>query len=213
MNQTIAIAIVDDHTLFRSGLAALLSEFPELNLVFQAANGKQLQETITKHPLPDVVLMDINMPVQNGRETTAWLKENYPQTKVLALSMFNAEKEVIAMLRAGAGGYLLKESDPGEVLNAIKTIHSQGIYLNEIVSGKLLHAVIHQKPPETFTDLEMEFLRHCCTELAYKEIASEMNVSVRTVDNYRDTLFSKLNIRSRTGLVLYCIKNRLVEVV
>ncbi len=211
MTQTIAIALVDDHTLFRSGLAALLAEFPELNLVFQAANGKQLQDCIENHPKPQVILMDINMPILDGRETTAWLKVNYPDIKVLALSMFNAEKEVIAMLRAGASGYLLKESSPTEVLHAIKTMHSQGIYLNEVVSGKVLHSVIHQKPSETFSEREMEFLRHCCTELTYKEIASEMNVSVRTVDNYRDTLFTKLGLRSRTGIVLYCIKNRLIS--
>ncbi|MCY1531808.1 Oxygen regulatory protein NreC [compost metagenome] len=210
MTKPLTIAIVDDHGLFRSGLAALLGEFPELTISFEAANGRQLQENIKTHLLPDVVLMDINMPIMDGRKTTAWLKANYPEIRVLALSMFNAEKEVIAMLRAGAGGYLLKESSPSEVLHAIRTIHDQGIYLNELVSGKLLHAVIHDTPAAAFSNREMDFLRHCCTELTYKEIAAEMCVSIRTIDNYRDALFTKLGLRSRTGLVLYCLKNRLI---
>lgn len=212
MSTSLPIAIVDDHTLFRSGLAALLTEFGQIHIVFQAANGQELQERISQGKiLPEVILMDINMPLMDGRQTTAWLKQHYPEIKVIALSMFNEEKEVIAMLRAGACGYLVKETEPRQVMEAIQTVHRQGLYLNEMVSGKLFHAILHHHTQETFTQREMEFLRHCCTELTYKEIANEMCVSVRTIDNYRDALFAKLNLRSRTGLVLYCIKNKLVS--
>ncbi len=212
MSQIITIALADDHTLFRSGLAALLSEFPEIQIVFQAGNGHELQQQINKQCLPDVILMDINMPIMDGRSTTAWLKTNHPTIKVIALSMFNDEKEVINMLRSGATAYLLKESDPRQLVEAITAVHQQGVYFNEMVSGRLLHAVLHQPPKENFSARELEFFSHCCTELSYKEIASKMNVSVRTVDNYRDALFLKLNIHSRTGLVLYCIKNHLVKI-
>lgn len=207
----IKFAIVDDHTLFRNGLAALLGEFPTLQFVFQANNGLQMQEFIGNNLIPDVILMDINMPGMDGHQSTSWLKQHHPAIKVLALSMFNDEKEVITMLKNGACGYMVKESDPKELLEAIKAVHQNGIYLNELISGKLLHAVIHQQQADVFSLRELEFLRLCCTELTYKEMASEMCVSVRTIDNYRDALFSKLNLRSRTGLVLYAIKNHLVN--
>jgi DNA-binding NarL/FixJ family response regulator len=211
MSQPIQIAIIDDHMLFRNGLAALLTEFAELQIVFQANNGRQMQELIATLPAPNVVLMDVNMPSLDGIATTAWLKAHYPDVQVLALSMFNEEKEVIAMLRSGASGYLVKDSDPKQLLEAIKAVHQHGIYLNEMVSGKLLHSVMHNRQQETFSSRELEFLRYCCTELTYKEIANQMNVSVRTIDNYRDALFNRLFLRSRTGLVLYCIKNRIVN--
>jgi DNA-binding NarL/FixJ family response regulator len=208
---TIKLAIVDDHTLFRNGLAALLNEFPALEVIFQANNGAHLQELIKTYALPDVILMDINMTVMNGHQSTAWLKANYPTVKVIALSMLNDEKEVITMLRNGACGYMVKESDPKELLEGIKAVHQNGIFLNELVSGKLLHAVIHQKRDDEFNLRELDFLKLCCSELTYKEMASEMCVSVRTIDNYRDSLFNKLNLRSRTGLVLYAIKHHLVN--
>ncbi len=218
MNQPIQIAIVDDHTLFRDGLAALLSEFADLNILFKANNGQQLQDymqyQLQTGLMPQVILMDINMPVINGRDATKWLKINHPEIKVLALSMFNEEKEVIQMLRAGASGYLVKESDPKELREAIRSVQKNGFYFNEMVSGKLLHSAIQheQETQQPLTTRELDFLRHICSEQTYKEIAEQMCVSVRTVDNYRDALFAKLNIRSRTGLVLYCIKNNLVNI-
>ena len=137
----ILIAIVDDHTLFRNGVAALMNEFDELAISFQAENGEQMQQLIKKHPLPEVILMDINMPVMDGYVTTAWLKANYPQIKVLALSMFEDDNAVIRMIRSGAGGYILKESKPRELLEAIKTLHEKGVFINEMVSGKLIRSI------------------------------------------------------------------------
>src|ERR1700712_4764413 len=125
--EQITIAIVDDHTLFRNGVAALMGEFDELKIIFDAENGKQLQQQLLKHPMPDVILMDINMPEMDGYETTKWVKANYPQIKVLALSMFEDDKAVIQMIRCGAGGYVLKECKPRELLEAIKTIYSNGV--------------------------------------------------------------------------------------
>jgi len=210
-NDKISIALVDDHTLFRSGVAALMAEFDELDVVFQAGDGKQLQQTITKHPLPDVILMDINMPVMDGYEATKWLKENYPTIKVLALSMFEDDKAVIKMIQCGAVGYVLKESKPRELLEAIKIINDKGVYINELVSGKLIRSVSKGSNTPDFTEKELEFLRLCCSELSYKEIAEIMDVSPRTTENYRDALFKKLDLKTRTGLVLYAIQNNLVK--
>ena len=204
----ILIAIVDDHTLFRSGVCGLLSEFEELKVVFEAGNGQQLQQMLLTHTLPQVVLMDINMPVMDGYDTTRWLKERYPQIKVLALSMFEDDKAVIKMIKCGASGYVLKESKPKDLLEAIKTIHSKGVYINELVSGKLIRSVTEDEAAPGFTKKEIEFLKLCCSELTYKEIADKMFVSPRTVDNYREALFQKLNLKSRTGLVLYAIQNQ-----
>jgi len=206
----IRIAIVDDHTLFRNGVASLMSEFDELQVVFEAENGQQLQEALAKRGSPDVVLMDINMPVMDGYEATAWLKKNHPQIKVLALSMFEDDQAVIKMIRCGACGYVLKESKPRELLGAIKTIHTKGVYINEMVSGKLIRSVTDDEEAE-ITRKELDFLKYCCSELTYKEIADKMNVSPRTVDNYREALFLKLNLKSRTGLVLYAIQNQVFK--
>jgi len=207
----INIAIVDDHTLFRNGVAALMGEFEELNVVFEAENGEQLQQKLVKHPMPQVILMDINMPVMDGYATTKWLKENHPKIKVLALSMFEDDKAVIKMIRNGASGYVLKESKPSELLDAIKSINEKGIYINELVSGKLLRSVSDKEEAPDFSKKELEFLKLCCSELTYKEIPDQMNVSPRTVDNYREALFLKLSLKSRTGLVLYALQNEIFK--
>lgn len=212
MQTAISIAIVDDHTLFRSGLASLLTEFDEIEVAFQATNGIDLQERLSKHPEVKLVLMDINMPLMDGYASTKWVKTHYPHIHVLALSMFDEEKEIIGMLKAGAGGYMVKESKPSDLLLAIKTMVEKGFYINDLVSGRLLVSLKQDEPKPTFTERELAFLQFCSTELTYKEIANLMNVSPRTVDNYRESLFAKLNIKSRTGLVVYAIKHQLITI-
>jgi DNA-binding NarL/FixJ family response regulator len=211
-HQSISIAIVDDHTLFRSGLASLLEEFDEIEVLFEAMNGIDLQTKINQHVGVQLILMDINMPVMDGFATTKWIKANYPNVHVLALSMLEDEKAIIGMLKAGAGGYMLKESTPFDLLTAIKVIVNKGFYVNELVSGRLLVALKDGDVKPTFSARELTFLQYCSTELTYKEIADLMNVSPRTVDNYRESLFAKLNIKSRTGLVVYGIKNNLINI-
>lgn len=208
----IPIAIVDDHTLFRKGVAGLMAEFEELEVVFEAENGRQMQVALSKQAHPKVVLMDINMPVMDGYETTCWLKTNHPQIHVLALSMFEDDEAVIKMIRCGACGYILKESKPRELLEAIKIITVKGVYINEMVSGKLIRSIAAYETAPSLSLKELDFLKHCCSELTYKEIADLMFVSPRTVDNYRESLFQKLSIKSRTGLVLYAIRNNLYQV-
>ncbi|CAN5292248.1 response regulator transcription factor [soil metagenome] len=210
--EPILIAIVDDHTLFRSGVAGLMSEFKELKVIFEAGNGEEMQLLLKKHPLPDVVLMDINMPLMDGYAATAWLKENYPQVRVLALSMFEDDKAVIRMIKSGACGYVLKQSKPRDLLYAIETIHTKGVYINEMVSGKLMRSVTAGEGTDALSAKELDFLKLCCSELTYKEIADKMFVSPRTVDNYRESLFQKLELKSRTGLVLYAIQNEIFQV-
>ncbi|WP_316803601.1 response regulator transcription factor [Pedobacter nototheniae] len=212
-DKTISIAIIDDHNLFRQGMISLLSEFKEIQIVFDASNGEEMKEKITRNVLPEVILMDVSMPVMDGYESTTWIKENYPQIKVLALSMFEEDKPIIKMLKNGAGGYLLKESKTSDVVAAIKTIKDHGYYLNDLVSGKLLRNIQDNQPTQNIsTDLsanEIKFLQLCCSEYTYKEIADQMNLSPHTIDNYRQELFQKFEIKSRTGLVLFALKNEL----
>lgn len=214
-NEEIRIAVVDDHTLFRQGISSLLSENEEIKIVFDAANGAVMKEKITKHPLPHVVLMDITMPLVNGYEATSWLKQNYPSVKVLALSMFEDDEPIIKMLKCGAGGYILKESNASDLMYAIKTIARHDYFLNDLVSGKLLRSIQDEvKTPDPVAELtanEIRFLELCCSELTYKDIAGKMCLSPHTIDNYRDSLFQKLDLKSRTGLVIFALKNNIAS--
>lgn len=212
ITKSLSIGIVDDHTLFRSGLANLLSEFEEINVVFQATNGIDMQKHVKLHPNVELILMDINMPLMDGYAATQFVKKEYPNINVLALSMFEDEKAIIGMLKAGAGGYMLKESTPSDLVMAIRTVIDKGFFINEMVSGRLLFSLKQDEPKPLITEKEHTFLQHCSTEMTYKEIADLMNISPRTVDNYRESLFAKLNIKTRTGLVVYGIKHDLIKI-
>ncbi|HVI47198.1 MAG TPA: response regulator transcription factor [Chitinophaga sp.] len=212
----IPIAIVDDHTLFRQGLISLLAEFPEVTVVFDAANGEEMKRRLSAGPLPQVILMDINMPMMDGYEATLWVRQHHPDIHVLALSMFEDDPPVIKMLKNGAGGYLLKESRTTDLVHAVVAINEQGFYLNEKVSVKLLRNIQGNPaagtPLEQLSQNEIRFLQLCCSELTYKEIADQMHLSPHTIDNYRQELFQKFDIKSRTGLALFAIKHELFTV-
>jgi DNA-binding NarL/FixJ family response regulator len=215
-NDLIRIGIVDDHTLFRDGLVNLLEEFTEVVVVFKAKDGIGMQQVLDAGNPPDIILMDINMPNMDGHEATAWVKARFPLVHILALSMYEDDLNIIKMLKKGADGYVLKECNASELMQAITSIMRNGYYLNELVSGKLMNSIREEQGEGTARQLtarELEFLELCCTELTYKEIADRMNVSPRTVDGYRDALFEKLSIKSRTGLVLYAIKNQVYKIV
>ena len=214
-DKEILIAVVDDHTLFRQGISSILLEYENIRIVFDAPNGAIMKEKIPTHPLPQVVLMDITMPQVNGYDATRWLKQNYPSVKVLALSMFEEDEPIIKMLKCGAGGYILKESTAAELVFAIKAIAEHDYFLNNQVSGKLIRSLQEDvKIPNAVNGLsvnEVRFLELSCSEFTYKEIAIKMNLSVHTIDNYRDALFEKLDLKSRTGLVLYALKNNIAS--
>lgn len=212
------IALTDDHTLLRNGLAQLVQSLGH-TVLFEADNGIDFQQKLDKKNLPELVLMDINMPQLDGYQTTQWLKENHPEIKVLALSMYDNENSIIKMLKSGAKGYILKDSEPAELKTAIESILSKGYYYSDLVSGKLIHAInkIEDEGSDvnTLTNLnerETDFLKYACTEMTYKEIADKMFVSPRTIDGYRDGLFEKLQVKTRVGLVMYAIKNGIVTV-
>lgn len=212
------IVLVDDHILLRNGLAALVKKIGH-HVLFESNNGKEFISQLDVNNLPDIILLDINMPEMDGYETAQWLKKHHPTIKVLALSMYDNENAIIRMLRHGVRGYLLKDSEPSELKAAIHAVNIKGYYYTDLVSGKLVKAINHIDDVvndavviNTLNEKEIEFLKYACTELTYKEIAEKMFVGVRTIDGYRDAVYDKLNIKTRVGLAVYAIKNKYVNI-
>lgn len=211
----IRVAMADDHALFRSGIASLLSEFNDISILFEAANGVDLQKKLGLHPEVDVILMDINMPQMDGYAATEWLKKNHPAILVLALSMYDDEQAIIKMLKAGASGYILKEAQVAELHHAILQLMEKGFYTNDIVSGNMIRSLQQKehniKQELKLTDKEILFLELCASELTYKEMADQLGIAVRSVDNYSRNLFEKTGTKSRVGLVLWAMRNDLIK--
>lgn len=211
MNTNYSVVIVDDHSLFAQALENFINTFDGYRVLYTVKNGDDFcRELKLASRAPDIALIDINMPVMNGIETTRWLTRNFPAIKVLALSMDDDEHTIISMLRAGAKGYLLKDINPAILQEAFREVMDKGFYYSERITNTVLNS-LHKADPvqQPLKDREIEFLKLVCTEKTYKEIASEMFLSPKTIDGYRETLFEKLQIKSRVGLALYAIKNRI----
>ncbi len=215
-NKKTLVAIADDHSLLRNALAKLINTFEGYSIIFEADNGKDLRNKIVQQTIPDIALLDVNMPEMDGFETTQWLHANYPQIKVLALSMLSDERTIIRMFRLGAKGYLLKNTNATELREALDSLMDKNVYLSEYVSNKLVSGLNHDADANekavVLNEKEREFLRWTCSELSYKDIAAKMFLSPRTIDDYRQSLFTKLKVHSRVGLVIYAIKNMIVEI-
>lgn len=213
----INVALVDDHVLLRNGLANLIESFGNYKVIFQADNGQQFIDALQKGFVPDIALIDINMPIMDGYEAAKWIKENHYKINVLTLSMYDDESSVIKMFKAGAKGYILKDCDPSELEIALEALVTKGFYYSEMITGKLIHTINAQDEKEMLeknviklNEREITFIKLACTEYTYKEIAEKMFVSSRAVDGYRDDLFEKLKVKSRVGLVMYAIKNGII---
>jgi two-component system, NarL family, invasion response regulator UvrY len=211
------IALVDDHALLRSGLSSLVKSLGH-TVVLEAANGKDFISKLNPKALPALVLMDINMPVMDGFETTLWLKQNHPKVTVMALSMYDTETAIIRMMKCGAKGYVLKDSDPSELKEALESLFKKGFYYSDVVNKRMIEAINNMDQNDNeiktlvqMTDKELEFLKLVCTELTYKDIAEKMEVSHRTLENYRDSLFDKVNVKTRIGLAMFAVRNGVVQ--
>jgi DNA-binding NarL/FixJ family response regulator len=211
-NQPIQVALIDDHRLFRSGISSLINNFDGYQVMFEAGNGNEFTQKISKKFKPDIALMDINMPEMDGIVTTKWLKIHYPEINVIILSMFEDAEKVLALVKMGIKGYLLKDAEPEDFKEALDAVSNGEIYYPAFVSKHLVNNLRVPAGGFRLNSREQDFLKFAATELTYKEIADIMNVSARTVDSYRDQLFEKLQVKSRVGLVLYAIKNKLIDV-
>jgi len=210
----IRVALADDHTMFRKGIVELLRTANKFEIVAEAGNGQELIDQIMAlDEPPEVCLLDVNMPVLDGYKTLAKLKFEFPRIKFLTLSMYDHEFAIIKMLRNGANGYLLKEDDPEELKRAIEYIVDHDFYHSELTTAHLqaMRSGSEEYKPIKLNENEQTFLELCCTEMVYKEIARQMGLSVRTVEGYRDDLFAKLGVNTRTGLVIYALKHGMVN--
>ena len=213
--QKIKIALVDDHTLLRDALAAMINSFENCIVIFSAGNGQDFIQQLKCNPLPDLVILDINMPLMDGCETAKWIKEHLPQIHIIILTLFDSEIALIRLLQIGVKAFLKKDIHPQELQFAINSVMETGYYYSQNSSGKL--ANVFRNPTRNFTthpilltENEITFLKLSSTEMTYKEIARQMYISPRTIDNYRDSLFEKLNVKSRVGLAMYAVKNGIV---
>ena len=209
----IKIALADDHQLFRSGLRAMLKDLEDFEIIYEADNGRELLDKISGKLKPDVILLDIKMPEINGFETVVFIKEHYPSIKIIVLSMFSDEASVMKMVKEGVEGYLLKDANKQEFIDALRTVSDNEVYYSTVVNKVIQKSFINKKPITIrLSENEIQFLMLLCQQMSNKEIAEKMNLSVRTIDGYRDHLFEKLNVKSRIGLVLYAIKNKIVSI-
>lgn len=216
MKRKIKLAVVDDQHLFRKGIVSLLKEFEELSVLFEAENGQDMLDQL-KTKAPDVVLMDLEMPVMNGIEATKALKERYPQIKIVILTMHNDEEFVADLLKKGAHGFLLKDQDIEVVVDAIYAVLEKGHYFNPSISEQLAKGLAKSsnaspsfnKP--AFTERELEVISLMCKQLTNKEIADRLMASVRTIDRHRENILLKTGAKNRAGIVLYAMQHQLVS--
>ena len=204
------IGIVDDHKLFSNALATLISNDDRFEVSLTATGGEDLKEALLKGTCPDIVLMDINLKDSNGIELTQMLKARCPDTKVLALSMESNHKTIVAMLKAGACGYLLKDMMPDEFIRALLIVKDKGFYHSELVTDAMLKKMSSEEEIE-LKEHELKFLEYVCTDKTYKQIAAEMYLSPKTIDKYRESLFNRFEVKSRTALAMFSIKKGYVD--
>jgi DNA-binding NarL/FixJ family response regulator len=218
--KTITIAIADDQMLFRRGMAAIINNFDDMMVVCETDNGRKLLtflETTTQKT--DVILMDLSMPELNGIDTMKIIHDKYPDQKVIILSIHNEEKFVVHLIELGANAYLFKNAEPEDVENAIRGVVEKGFYFSESLmmtfqrrlNNKKTHVSVHDNIPITLTIREIEVMNLICQELTAQEIAEKLFISVRTVDGHRNNLLEKTGARNTAGLVIFAIKNNLVD--
>ena len=213
---TVKIALADDHVLLRNALARLIGGFDNCRVVLEVANGRELITELKTGDLPDVILLDLNMPAMDGFETAAWLRDNYPSIRILMLTMYDSDQALIRLLQFGVKGFLKKDIHPSELSFAIRAVVQTGFYYSQQVSGKMAN-LFRSGTGNTMaleramlTTQEIVFLKLASSDLTYKEIAMQMKLNPRAVDSLRDHLFEKLEIKSRVGLAMYAIRHGIV---
>ncbi|PZP51465.1 MAG: DNA-binding response regulator [Pseudopedobacter saltans] len=212
MTETVHIGIVDDHQLFLKSLGLMLLTFENYKVVLEASNGKDLQNKINcSKTIPDIILLDVNMPVMDGIETAKWLSENHPTIKTVALSMNDDDHTIIDMIKAGSCAYLMKDTHPNELEKALNEIYLKGYYNGDASNINYRRLLKIERDNIVLTEKEKTFVQFVCSELTYKEIAYKMNLSERTIDGYRENMFQKFNVQSRVGLCLELLRRKIIN--
>ena len=205
---THSIVIVDDHVLIAEALATMINNIPNFDILYVCSNGNDMIERF-KQPrnLPDVVILDVQMPVMDGYKVAEWLTAHHPGILILALSMQDDDEKIIRMIRAGAKGYLLKSIQQKDLAHALTCVVKDGIYFSAMVSKVLGNDYLKKEVlKRELSEKEKELLPHFCTDLTYKEIAANLYLSHRTVESHANSIMEKLQVRNRIGLVLLAIK-------
>lgn len=213
----IRIAIADDYKIFREGLKVGLSSDEDLEVMMEADNGEDLLKALEKET-PDVILMDLKMPIMDGMEATKEVRKKYPSIKVLVVSMYEDDKFIIHLMENGANGYLLKNTEPDEIRRSIYAVHENGYYFNDLVNKALLKKLVlknNLKPSFNqnveLSERELEVLKMICEEKTAAEIAKEIFLSPRSVEGIRQRLIEKVGVRNSAGLVMFAVKSGLVD--
>ncbi len=212
------VLLADDHVLLREALSTMVNSLDEFVVTSSVDNGKQLIDALKSGHKPDLIILDLSMPVMDGFETARILSEEYPEQKTLILTMYDSEIALIRLLQDGVKGFLKKDIQPRELRTALLAVVEGGFYYSSQATGKLgrmihTHHVNKTSLEKSFlSDREVEFLKYACTDKTYKEIAQDMKLTPRVVDCCRDTLFEKLDVKNRVGLAMYAIRHGLVRV-
>jgi two-component system response regulator NreC len=216
MSGAIRLVIADDHEIFRDGLTLMLSKQHDIQLIGQAGNGKELVALVNELQ-PDVVMTDVKMPLMDGIEATRFLLSQHPDLRIIALSMFDEENLIVDMLEAGAKGYLLKNADKQEILDAIQSVYDGKPYYCHHTTSRLASMISksrfnpnRKKETLVFTDREKEIIRLICQQLTAQEIADKVFLSKRTVEGHRTRILEKMNVKNTAGVVIYALRHRLV---
>jgi DNA-binding NarL/FixJ family response regulator len=210
----IKIGLVDDHQLFLKSLSLMLESLKDFEVLIEASNGIDLTKKIAlKTEVPEIMLIDVNMPLMDGIETAKWLNEDFPAMRLIALSTNDKDQAIIAMFKAGCSAYLLKDIHPTELQKALHEVNEKGFYNADAsnINFRRLLLKADEKPEISLTIKEQQFLELACSDLTYKHIASKMQLSERTIDGYRESLFKKFKVQSRVGLALEAIRKDLVK--
>lgn len=211
---TIHIGIADDHQLFLKSVSILIESFPGFKISVDALNGEILLKKLEQVKLlPDIILLDVNMPIMDGPKTASALSSTYPAIKLVALSMKEDDASVIKMIKNGCCAYLLKDIHPGELEKALMEVHKTGYYNADVSNIRYRRLIMKQQEEEKLhlSDRELVFLKLACSDLTYKFIAEQMHLAERTIDGYRESIFQKLNVQSRVGMVLEALRRNLVS--
>lgn len=210
--QTHKLLMVDDHILLRDALVKLINNFDEFTVIAAAGNGEEVVQIMENGCRPDIVLMDLNMPKMDGYETAKWLAAHHPEIKIVILTMYDSEIALIRLLQAGVHGFLKKDIHPAELKKTLLTVASGEYYYSNHTTVKIASLFRKQATLEKMilNETEIEFLKLASTDMTYKEIAHAMHMTPRHIDSYRDSLFTKLEVKSRVGLAIYAVKNGIV---
>ena len=213
----IKVAIADDHKIFRKGVILSLRHYSNIKFVLEADNGQELLEKLNEAK-PDVILMDLRMPIKDGIETTKYISRNYPHIFILILTMHEDEHFVLHLMENGANGYLLKSTDPAEIKKAITEVISKGYYLNNFVNRILIkksHNKVKNAPSLnnelSVTDKEKDVMRYICMEFTSQEIGNKMSISPRTVESIKERLIKRFGLKNTAGLVFFAVKHNLID--